>query len=147
MTYLANLPNELWLHILSYLNIVDIFRAFHRLNKRFNNLIYDCARRITLPSNVTDSWLEKYMPQLEYGIKTICLNDESLQCVFDNKWSFPNLQLINIQENNWNISLRVRKKPIPIVLISSLKFLQNIDLSVNTFSIDMPSYILDVSKN
>lgn len=143
---LEKLPDELLLLVLLYLNTVDIFRAFGGQNRRFNNLIYDCARHVTLPSDTTDPWFEQYMPQLEYRIKTICLNDKSLQCVFTNKWSFPTLQLINLQGCGWNVSLRLGEKPASMVLMSSLNFLQKIRRCKNPFSINTQKYIIDVSE-
>jgi hypothetical protein len=146
MISLSKLPDELWILILSYLNIVDIFQAFDGLNQRFNNLIYDSARNIMLPSNTTSLWFEQHMSQLEYRIKTICLNDKSLQYVFDNNRPFPNLRLINLQGHKWDISLRIRDKPVLISLISSLNFLENIGRRINTSFIDTRNDTMNVSK-
>jgi len=131
---------------LSYLNIVDIFQAFDGLNQRVNNLIYDSARNITLPSNTTSLWFEQHMSQLEYRIKTMCLNDNSLQYVFDNNRSFPNLRLMNLQRDEWNISLRIRDKPLLISLTCSLNFLKNVGRHINKFFIDTRNDVINVSK-
>ncbi len=143
---MTSLPDELLLLVLSYLNIVDIFQAFHGLNQRFNNLIYDCAQHITLPNDVTNPWIEQNIPQFEYRVKTLCLNTKSLQFVFANTWSFPNLQLINLQGNGWNMSLRTRGKSPAIILMSSLNFLQNSSPSMNTFFLNTQNVVLSVSE-
>jgi hypothetical protein len=95
---------------------------------------------------MTDSWVEQHMPQLESRIKTICLNDKSLQCVFVNKWSFPNLQLINLQGDEWNMSLRLKNKSALIVLMSSLNLFHEIDPFTQTSSIDTKNYVINVSE-
>jgi hypothetical protein len=146
MPNLAELPNELWLIVFSYLDIVDLFRAFHNLNQRFNNLVYNSARHISLPDEVTGAWLEQHIPDLENRIHIICLHEKSLQYVFGNRWSFPNLRLINLQGYKWNMSLRIKEKPISFILMSSLNFLRDVGIFLNNLSDYTRNNIINVSK-
>jgi hypothetical protein len=143
---LENLPDELLVQVLSYLNIVDIYQTFHGLNQRFNKLIDECARHVVLPSNVKNTWLDQYTPQISDKITTICLYSHRLKKVFNNQWSFPNLRLINLQGNTWNLSLTIKEKPLRVILMSVLQFLQSIDLYINPNSEDIPKFTTDVSK-
>ncbi|CAF4010844.1 unnamed protein product [Rotaria sordida] len=81
------------------------------------------------------SWIDQYVPQFEYAIKTICLNEKSLNFVFTNERSFPNLQLINLQGNDWNMSLMCEKNSPSAVVSSSRSFLQRINYSDHTLPI------------
>ena len=146
MHFLTELPNELWLTVFSYLNTVDIFRAFHEFDERFYELVYEYARQVTLPVDITSDWLEEYMPDLENRIKIMCLDVKSLQDVFGNRWSFPNLRLINLQGNGWSMSLRIEEEPVSIILMSSLGFLQDAGIAFNTLYYHVRSNILDVSE-
>jgi hypothetical protein len=146
MSNLTDLPNELWLIVFSYLDIVGLFQAFYNLNQRFNNLIYKSARHVSLPDEITSAWLEHHIPNLENRIKVISLHEKSLEYVFGNTWSFPNLQLINLQGFGWNMSLRINEKSISSILMSSLNFLCDVDIILYTLSNYTRNNIINVSK-
>jgi hypothetical protein len=141
-----DLPNELWLIVFSYLDIVDLFQAFYNLNQRFNNLIYKSARHVSLPDEITSTWLEHHMPNLENRIKVINLHEKSLEYVFGNTWSFSNLQLINLRGLGWNMSLRINEKSISSISMSSLKFLYDVGIPLRTLSNYTRNNIINVSK-
>ncbi|CAF1139255.1 unnamed protein product [Rotaria sp. Silwood1] len=147
ISMLTTLPDELLLHVLSYLNMVDICKAFHGYHQRFDNLIYESARHITLPSNTDNSWIDQYIPQFKYAIKTICLNEKSVEFVFANKHSFSNLRLINLQGNGWNMGLMCENNSPSVVLASSLRVLQQINRSDYGLSIYMGTSINYVSDD
>jgi hypothetical protein len=140
---LTMFPDEVLLHMLSYLNTVDIIRAFQNINQRFDNLIYECDQHIRLPSDTIDRWIHQHIRLRESEIKTICLGHRSLKDVFDNTRSFPNLQFINVEGNRWNMNLNLENKSAAIVLMSSLNILREIGCHKNTFSVNTP---IDVSE-
>ena len=45
------LPNEIFLDLFDYLNDIDLLRAFHDRNERFNILLYNQYRQYTLKFN------------------------------------------------------------------------------------------------
>jgi hypothetical protein len=144
---LETLPDEVLLSVLSHLNTVDIVQAFHQLNQRFNNLIYESARRIRLPSDTPSAWIDQYMPQFESQIKTICLNEKAVKHVFDKTWTFPNLQSINLEGHDWNMSLKLDNQSALVAIMSCLNLLHQAGFYTNTFSTNRLTYVNNQLNN
>ena len=144
---LETLPDEVLLPVLSYLNIVDIVQAFHQLNQRFNNLIYESTRRIRFPSDTPSAWIDQHMPQFESQIKTIYLNEKSLKHVFDKTWTFPNLHSINLEGQDWNMSLKLDNQSASFTIMSCLNLLHQAGFSTNTFSANRLAYVSNQLNN
>jgi hypothetical protein len=147
MSNLTNLPNELLLIVFSYLDTFDLFRAFDNLNQRFDELVYTSVQHVLLPNEINNDWIQQYLPNLEKRIKILCIHEQSLRNIFTNKWSFSSLRLINIQGSDWNLSLRIKnEKSILFILMSSLHFLCNLGVHINTLSNYTRNCIIQVSR-
>ncbi|CAF3647977.1 unnamed protein product [Adineta steineri] len=143
--YFENLPNELLLQILSYLNIIDIFRSFHGCNKRFDDLVYASARHITVTSDTNNQWLAEHISQFESKIEIVSVSNEYLGCLFGNNYSFPKLRLIHLYGDEWNMSVRTEDTSTSFALMSSLNVLRKIYHRIKEFSINGENCIRDVS--
>jgi hypothetical protein len=86
------------------------------------------------------------MPHIEHRIETISLDNAVLQNVFPDERSFPNLQLIYLKEDGWNMKLIVMNNSPQIVLQSSLNVLRASDRNIRFFLTSQRDYIDEVSE-
>ena len=126
MSCLSQLPNEVLLIVLSYLNTVDLFQSFHNLNQRFNNLVYDSTKHVKLPNNVPNNWLEKYLPLIENRMEIFSFNEGSMRNICQNLHFLSNVRLINLQGTNWEMSMIITEGSLLPILVSSLIFLDDV---------------------
>ncbi|CAF1439078.1 unnamed protein product [Adineta steineri] len=76
------LANELLLDIFEYLSAVDLLRAFHQLNKRFNNLLFIHYKTYHLDFRSIskcdfDIFCQRYLPRITDRIISITLSDDN----------------------------------------------------------------------
>ncbi|CAF0966992.1 unnamed protein product [Didymodactylos carnosus] len=115
---LMDLPNELFLGIFSYLDIMDMFKAFYQVNLRLNNLIHSSTTNVILPKDMTKCWFDEHVALFEQNVKNLSLPYRFLEYISDDKVNFVNLQLINIQGNLWKVTLTIENCTLLSVLLS-----------------------------
>jgi hypothetical protein len=73
MMFVEQLPDELWLEIISYMSYWDLFHCFSELNQRFDSIVYSKRLRINLKNDsryFESQFLMKTFPQFIVGIRT-----------------------------------------------------------------------------
>ncbi|CAF1402001.1 unnamed protein product, partial [Adineta ricciae] len=79
--YLEQLPNELLFELFEYFHLVDLFRAFYRLNLRFNRLLFDYNQQYhldlrSISKHDTEIVCKDYLPLVNQRIISIRLSDD-----------------------------------------------------------------------
>lgn len=114
------LPNEILLDVMSYLNGVDIFRAFYGLNTRFNALLYQQCRNFymdfkSVSKRDFDVICQKHLPLIADQLISLSLWDspdtpEQISFFLSYVPSFNQLiQLRSLTLNNVLAEITVRK--------------------------------------
>ena len=125
----VNVPNELWLKIISYLKCKDIFLGFGQVSKRFNELIHDPTAiksfefKLNENSIYHDMAMDMAMEVLKYSKQLIRISLTFRYAPYD-PWiekaliSSPNLKSVTLYEqwNNYLTGVRTLNAQVHLVI-------------------------------
>ena len=135
-----DLPNEIWLKILNFLNSKDIFTNFALVSKHFHNLTLDSSavKVLQLVKIKTDEKYQKAMKVLKrskrlHGVRIECPQLYSNNFIIQAFKSNPNLKSLDIFEQEYNDPrwIKLQKETIKVfgkdLTKLNLEGLDNID--------------------
>jgi hypothetical protein len=120
------IPNELLFQICSYMNHIDIVRAFIGLNQRFNALTFECVRQFEVLDTVPPTWYVENMAYIEHAIELINLPFKTIPKIFLRNNSLPNLRSIIIKRStSFTVKLNVEHCSSVGAIVSCLNLLRS----------------------
>lgn len=86
---------------------IDLVSSFRGLNQRFDQLIFDEVRRLSLPRTTPVTWFMEHMKHIERAIETITLDPKLVPRAFSCTHSYPNLRTV-ILKNGPDFTLKLK---------------------------------------
>ncbi|UJR18278.1 hypothetical protein I4U23_005181 [Adineta vaga] len=140
-TQAEHLPDELWLKIFTYLETIDLFYGFYKLNKRFKQIIHPYLNEIDLSEVSLKQWNifinEILLSKADYQIYSLTLkNSGQFQKIFYSQnhflfqtKTFRYLQSLKLTIDHWFHEFDLFQLTLP-KLSSSLSHLTDLHLNI-----------------